>query len=144
MRRFRFQLQTVLHHRSTLETLRLQAFAEVQQELVESDQRLAALEDERSRLHGTWPRMVDLADIERREAYLRVLVQRNEREQRVREGIVSRLEDARLALLEARKAKQAIENLRAKAFDEYQMETLRTEQNALDEIATMRHERRVA
>lgn len=144
MRRFQYRLETVLRHRATLERLRLQAFAEVQYQLADSDRRLARLAGERERLHSTWPRRVDLSDIERREAYLAVLAAQLEREQRIREGIVARLEEARAALLEARRARQAIENLRAKALEEYQLEALRSEQNVLDEIATMRRVRRAA
>jgi flagellar export protein FliJ len=144
MRRFRYRLETVLRHRATLERLRLQAFAEVQQQLAEADRRLAALADERSRLQATWPRRIDLADIERREFYLGVLAQREAREQRVREGIAARLEEERAALLEARRARQAMESLRAKAYEDYLLDVQRSEQNLLDEIATTRHGLRAA
>src|SRR5579871_3492206 len=98
MRRFRFRFETVLRHRTILEELRLQAFAVIQNEMATIDARVAAYRSEYTRTVAGRPTSLDVDDIKRREQYLDALNARLEQEQRVREGIAARLEDARVAL----------------------------------------------
>src|SRR5579872_3440989 len=138
MRRFKFRFETVLKHRTILEEMRMQAFAIVQQEMVTVDARLAASRAEYARTVAGRPSSLDVEDIARRERYLDTLSARLAQEERVREGIAARLEDARVALLEARQACKALERVREQDLQEYMRLTAQAEQTAMDEMATQR------
>jgi flagellar FliJ protein len=141
VRKFQFRLQSVLKYRITLEELRRHAFALVQSELIACDSRIAALRAECARtLAGR--HSLDIWDIEQRERYIDTLNASIEREQRVREGILARLEDARCALIAAKQAREALERIRQSDFEEFVQQEGRKEHALLDEMATLRHTRR--
>jgi len=144
MRRFRFELETVLRHRRILESQHLQRLAAVQSELRACDARIARLRADAERALREWPGVVDLLDFAMRELYLEAVGARIEQEERVREGIAARMEEARLALVRARQDRETIERVREGAYREYLHEAERANQQALDEIATVRHAHAVA
>ena len=141
MKKFKFNLQAVLNHRAVLENLRRQALAVVQHELAACDGRLAEYRAVFSATILGRNTQLDLEDLNRRERYLDTLAVRIVSEERVREGIAARFDDARSALLCARQAREAIERVREKAHTSYVEEALRAEQNMLDELSAARHGR---
>lgn len=138
MRKFKFRLQSVLKYRTTLEELRRHAFASIQSELLACDARIAAKRAECARTVAE-RNFLDVMDIERREVYINALNAAIEREQRVREGIVARLEDARRAFIAAKQAREAIERVRQSDFEEFMRNEACAEHAVLDEIATLRY-----
>lgn len=144
MRRFRFRLESVLKCRTVVEELRLQAFAQVQSEMAASDARRDALQKEWMRAATGRASSVDLDDIARRETYMEAVRARLAEEERVREGIAVRLEDARASLMEARRAREAMERLRRHDYADWRRLAAKAEQEVVDEIATQRHIRQAA
>jgi flagellar FliJ protein len=144
MKRFRFKLEPVLKYRTALEQLRLQAFAAVQAELNACDERLARYRREQARILSAGPGRWSVDYFTNRERYIDAIKARIAGEERQREGIAARLEDARSALVEARRARESVERLRERAFENYVAETRLAEQNMLDELASPRHSRRAA
>jgi flagellar FliJ protein len=144
MKRFRFKLESVLKYRAALEQLRLQAFAATQTELNECDERLARYRQEQARVLSVGPGHWSIDYFANRERYIDAIKARIASEERLREGIAARLEDARSALVEARRARQSVERLRERAYETYVAETRLAEQNLLDELSSQRHTRRAA
>ena len=141
MRRFRFKLETVLRHRQLMESQRLAELAAVQEELRGCDALLAELHDDVERTLRDWPGVVNVVDFALREQYIDAVAARIVREEHVREGVVSRLDEARAGLIRARQAREMIERVREKAHGVYLAEAERAAQAALDEIASVRHGR---
>jgi flagellar FliJ protein len=139
MRRFKFRLETVLRQRTAREEKCLREFAAAQNEKAACEARLAAYRAERERTILERPEPPDPEDEIRREFYLDGLNARMEHEEKVREGIAARLESARIALMAARHAREALERVKENDFNEYKMLNAREEQHALDEVATMRY-----
>ncbi|HSV73878.1 MAG TPA: flagellar export protein FliJ [Chthonomonadales bacterium] len=141
MRRFRFKLQAVLQQREAAERNRLLALAGFQQEMRACEERIEAIVCERARVLADWPRNVDLQDYALREAYLDGLDAKAQRETELRETIADRLERARDALVEARRARESITRLKEHAYEQYVAEARREEQATLDDLAVLRHRR---
>lgn len=140
MRRFEFSLQKVLDYRQRREEQALRAFAEAQAQLAHEQALLESLQHEREAcLHRSQRRhrlKVQMLTVE--QTYLSALEERIE-EQRERVAQAQRLlEERRAALLEAQRERKALERLREKQYEQWRQEMLRVEQNALDELATMR------
>jgi flagellar export protein FliJ len=144
VRRFRFKLETVLRHRQLMESQRLQQLATVQEELRVCDALIAELRDDVDRTLREWPTVVNVVDFALREQFIDAVAARIVREQRVREGIVARLDDARAALILARQERETIERVREREHQEYVAAADRAAQGALDEIAAIRHGRNAA
>ena len=138
MKRFRFRFEAVLKHRTITEDLRMQDFARLQSELAACDVRVETLQSEFSRSMAERPTRVDVEDFPRRERYLDTLRVRIEQEERIREGIAARLDDARLALIAARQAREALERIQTADREMHRKVNALAEQNAVDEIATQR------
>lgn len=144
MKRFKFRFEAVLKHRAITEELRTQEFARVQGELAACDGRIAASRREFEVTVASRPERIDVEDLPRRESYLDALRARIEQETRIREGIAARLEDARVALVAAKQAREALERIRESDYETYRREATLAEQNALDEIASQRFQRAAA
>jgi flagellar protein FliJ len=142
MRRFKFRLEAVLKHRTVIEELAQQAFAKVQLELKAADERLAELRTGYSEAVAGRSAGVDLDDVTRRERYVDTLLVRISEQERVREGINARLDDARSALVSARQAREAIERVKEQDYRNYLREAGLEEQRLIDEMATVRHGRK--
>lgn len=141
MKRFTFRLDAVLKHRAITEQLRLQEIAVVQTELAVCDARIAGCRREFDRTVAERPDRIDVEDFPRREQYLDAVRERIEQQERIREGIAARLEDARLALIAAQQAREALERIREADHKEYCREAALAEQNAIDEMSTQRFKR---
>src|SRR5438067_11935512 len=87
MRHFKFRLESVLRHRIVLEELRLQALAQVHNELAACDAELAELRSEFTETVARRPARIEPGDIARRERYLDALGVRIGRQEGIREGI---------------------------------------------------------
>jgi flagellar FliJ protein len=141
VKRFKFRFEAVLKHRTITEDLRLQELAALQAELAICDGRIAACKGEFDRTIAERPGQIDVEDFPRREQYLDTLRSRIEQEERIREGVAARVEDARIALIAARQAREALERLREADYKEYCREAALFEQNAIDEMSTQRFQR---
>jgi flagellar protein FliJ len=141
VRRFKFRLEAVLKHRAVMEELAQQAFAKVQLELKAADQALAELRTAYAEAIGGRAAGVDLEDVSRRERYIDALLMRIGEQERVIEGINARLNDARMALVSARQAREAIERVKEQDYRQYLQDVTHEEQRLIDEMATARHGR---
>jgi flagellar export protein FliJ len=141
LKRFRFRFEAVLKHRVAIEDQRLQEFSRVQGELTLCDNRLSMLHSTYYRGIAERPAQIDVEDFPRRERYLDTLRARIDQEERIREGVAARLDDARQALIAARQAREALERVRAEDMETHKREAAKAEQDALDEISTQRYQR---
>ena|SRR5207302_4002813 len=141
MRRFKFRFEAVLKHRAVMEDMRAHAVAAVQQELAACEARLAGLRERYERTLADRPNLLDLMEIALRESYVDSLRSRIEQEERIHEGIVARIEDARVALVAARQAREAIAKIRDRDHEKHVYLAHKAEQDRLDEIGMTRHGR---
>lgn len=144
MRRFQFRLETVLRHREIIETLREQEFTEANGVLQVLLRRIETLQSEFRKTVAERPGSVpgqpfDAGSIFDRERYLETLQASLAREERKAEAARVVMEEKRQALVAARQATQAVSRLREKDFADYQAEAQRIAQQALDEMAGLRH-----
>lgn len=144
MKKFEFRLEAVLKYRKTLEELRLQSFAQVQQELRKCEARVTALTNERDRTVQEWPSHADAEDLKRRTRYLELLRERLDDQLCLREAIQQRLNEARDELVEARKGREALDRLREEDQLDHAVAVAREEQAAIDEVASTRNRRAAA
>lgn len=140
MRRFVFSLQKVLDYRRRLEEQAIRDFAEAQRQLEHERATLARLMALRgeclNRSRRTHQLVVEMLDVE--QTYLSALEERIEA-QRQRVAEAERvLEERRQALIEAQRGRKMLERLREKHYERWRQEFLRTEQKALDDLATVR------
>ena len=142
MRRFKFRLEAVLKHRVVMEELAQQAFAKVQLELKAADHALAEMRTAYAEAVAGRGAGIDLEDVSRRERYIDALLVRIGEQERVIEGINARLNDARIALVSARQAREAIERVKEQDYRQYLQDVAHEEQRQIDEMATARHGRR--
>lgn len=150
MARFHFPLQAVLEQRRRAERDAMLAVAALERERLEVEGEIeacrAAAEQERRDLR-------DLLHAERSGGGVDVRAARSQahaslhavaRAQRLvvrLAGVHERIDRARLALLEAATARQAVETLRDKQFEEWRAEQARLEAAALDDLVVARHGR---
>jgi flagellar export protein FliJ len=144
MKRFTFRLETVLRHRELLENLREQAFLTAQGEVLAIEAIIAQLRDEfrrtASERPGTSPgEMLNPGALLNRERYLEALQATIHQEQWRLEAAKVKAEERRRELVEARQAHEAVKKLREKDLAAYTTAMLHTEQELLDEQATIRH-----
>lgn len=142
MRRFVFRLETVLSHRETIETLREQEFAQAQGNLETLRLRLAGLRADFAHTVSGRPGRAgepfDAHIIFDWERYLETLQAAiTQQERRVHTAFVV-AEEKRLALMMARQQREAVSQLKANALSEHTLEAQKLEQDALDELATLR------
>ncbi len=142
MRRFVFRLETVLRHRETIETLREQEFAQAQGNLQTLRLRLAGLETDFAHTVSGRPGRAgepfDAHIIFDRERYLETLQAAIMQQERRVHTAFFVAEEKRLALMTARQQREAVSQLKANALSEHTLEAQKLEQDALDELATLR------
>jgi flagellar protein FliJ len=144
MLKFKFKLETVLKHRAVLEEQAMQAFAEAQSRLAACIARAAALELQFQQVVLSRPSSFDACEIEQlalRERHLDSLRRQIEEQERMREGLEARLEDSRVLLVRTRQNRQTVDRLREIDLAEYRKSVDKAEQDAMDELATIRFER---
>ena len=145
MRRFTFRLETVLRHRETLETLREQEFANAQGNWHTLQARLSKLQHEFDSMVAGRPGKVgepfDASLIYDRERYLQTLQAAIAQQERRVEAAHIVVEETRQAMLSAKQAREAVTQLHDKDLILHTEATLKSEQETLDELATMRYVR---
>lgn len=117
------------------------AFAALQGEVAACTAQIAALQLEFSRVVSDRPARLNVEELTLRERHLDGLRHRIENAERVREGLLARLEDARASLVSKRQDRQTVDRLREIEMGEHRKEADRREQGSIDELATLRHSR---
>ena len=142
MRRFVFRLEAVLRHRQTIETLREQDFAVAQGNLQGLQARLSRMQSEFDRIVSGRPGRAgepfDAHLIFDRERYLEALGAGIAQQTRRVEAAHIVAEEKRLALMTARQQREAVSQLKAGALSAHTAQYQKMEQDALDELATLR------
>ncbi len=146
MRRFKFRLKTVLEYRETIETLREQDFRAAQSQVGAIEARITERREEyRQTLEGRpgsqAGEMFDAPAIQDRERYLATLLAAIGQLERRAEAARIVVEECRRMLVAARQAREAVSRLRDKDLATHTALGHKIEQEALDELATLRHAR---
>ena len=147
MKKFAFSLQSVQDQRAVRRETAERAFAAATHALTEANVLLEKTIKERGAAVEAYVKMVESGKVEPQELTLRVshialLVQR-ENERRAHSQMLERALDVkRLAVVDATRDEKAISNLRDRHRARYDTEAARTEQIALDEMATLAFLRR--
>jgi flagellar protein FliJ len=146
MRRFHFRLETVLRHRATIEDLCEQDFATAQSAVTAIEVRIARLWDEFRRVVmgrpvGEAHQAFDAQSIYDRERYLETVQAAIAQQERALEAAQIVLEEKRAALVAARQAREAVSHLHDRDLLAHVSLCNKLEQDALDELATLRHVR---
>lgn len=144
MRRFQFRLESVLNHRALIEGQKEQECVKAQNYVLEIERRISALQEARaevlqSRGGKAGERNFDINAITNGERYLVSLAQRIESAEREADAARIALEEARLAMVKAKQEREAVTKLREKSYAEYLAEQQKQEQDALDDIASLRY-----
>ena len=142
MRRFIFRLETVLRHRETIEGLREQEFVSAQGHLQKLQFRLTTLREEFARIvlgrPGNSGELFNAHIIFDRERYLETVQAAIDQQERRVSAAQIIAEEKRQALLIARQAREAVSRLREQEHTTHTALTQKMEQDALDELATLR------
>lgn len=145
MRRFQFRLQAVLNHRQAIVEQCEREFGEAQARVQQAEKRLKTLEQEYfATSRTTQSQRIDINAQIAREQYIATLKIRMERVQSEIDAAKIIAEEARQNLVKAKQDHEAVTKIREKALTEYQRETLRLDQEAFDEMATVRFVRQTA
>ena len=142
MQKFKFKLETVLNHRTVLAEQSMRAFAKAQGELAACIARVAALQMEFQQVVGNRPTSFDVEEMALRERHLDNLRSRIEQQERLQEGLAAGLEDARRHLVKSRQDRETVERLREIELADHRKRADKAEQDAMDELATLRHARK--
>lgn len=154
MAKFRFNLEHVLEQRKRAERDAQIAFAEIDRERVDLENRIRGFQhsivgfkrDLRGALAGEQRQdepgaPVTLPDV-RLQAGASLMVMGKAQATVVElAGVHKRLEEARTALLDAARARQAVELLKEHRYEQWKKDQARREAMELDDMATMRHGR---
>jgi flagellar protein FliJ len=143
MKRFTFRLDAVLKYREIQEERCEQNFLAAQGMLANVERQIAALEQERRDILLGRPgsragESFDAPSIYDRERYITTIDAALEEQQQFAEAARIVVEEARLALVAAKQARQSVALLRDKEYAAYTAQNLKLEQAALDEIAAMK------
>ncbi len=144
MKNFRFRMQVVLEQRERIETVAKQSFADAEAALQRGEQFLSELREVRSALVTEMCRLrqeggFDPGEIRIYQDYLQTITQSvRDQESHVRELSIMR-EAHKLHLVGAAQNRQALAGVKDRQQQAFVMQRQRTEQNALDELATVRH-----
>ena len=146
MRRFHFRLETVLRHRETIESLREQDFAAASSVVQAIEARLAQLWTEFRRVVMERPvgeahQPFDATQIYDRERYLETVQASITQQERRLEAARIVLEEKRVALVAAKQAREAVSHLHDRDLLTHTALCNKLQQDALDELATLRHVR---
>jgi flagellar FliJ protein len=142
MKRFSFNLESVLDHRKLLEELEELKLNRVNQSILEMETLRQRMRDEavecRNLLHQPTPGEINVEQMRHLVLYL------NKLDQEIHQStlLLIRLEEDRRQqsekLIEARKKREILEKLKDKSFSHYQSELKGMEQKLLDELVTER------
>lgn len=152
MARFVFELQAVLKQRMAVERERQLRVATIERERLEQEERIRSIqrqiEAEKRELavylnafkggESAGGSGVDVRGVRMQANSSLSLISRAQREVYVLAGIHARLDEARLALLEATTAREAVEKLKERRLLAWREAQNSLESRALDEMAVMR------
>jgi len=143
---FSFRLQSVLNYRAALEEKRLGEYAEAKKRFDEARKVLLSLNEQQARLLAEIKMLqskpfsaVDLA------MHLSLFEQckaKKERQELVVSQLLKELQKCRALLLEARKERKIMDNLKERKRKEYDAELMSQERKAIDETAVNRYVRK--
>jgi flagellar FliJ protein len=144
---FRFKLQTILDVRKTMEDKVLSELSQVRRELQKEKEVFESIRLKKKELINTFRDLkgknVVIGDIAMHSENIK-RCQKEEfvQKERVREAKL-KVNIKKEELLEATKKRKAMEILKTKQFEEYQSELNILERSAIDEMAIVRHNRRL-
>ncbi|MCA9299477.1 MAG: flagellar export protein FliJ [Phycisphaerales bacterium] len=143
---FRFRFQVVLEQRERQERDRQTVVAGLERERLDAERVLRDIQrrivEEGERLRASVQGAVRGADV-RLQRGAAIGLEVKARDQAIRlAGILKKLKDARAALVEASKARRAMELLRDRQLEAWKAEQARRDRIEMDEIATQRAMRR--
>lgn len=146
MAKFTFQLESVLRHRRMVEEQRQRELAMVLKERAELREQLRQMQQTISRSkRQLCDGLIGAVDVDRVAGFARYSAQVTQRARGYVLKLASvekRIEEARGRLLEAKRARRALELLRERRYAQWKLEQERREAAALDELAVQRHARR--
>lgn len=145
MRKFTFTLESVLQVKYRLEERVRAELADTQSRLVEAQQALRRLSQEKGRHQKEMARIqqgaLDIGSLLLAQDYLAQLNRRIQDQQEVIAQIEAELDRKREELVEAQRERKSLEILKDKQWQEYQKAVQREEQLFLDEVAAIRYGR---
>ena len=139
MKRYRFRLDSVLRVRELTERQAEENYLRAQRMVVEAEMKIREQEQRRSDAqNAARAGKFDADRLNNADRFFLAIGEQIAVHAREREaaGIVA--EVMRLELVEARQAREALTKLREKDYAEYRALTLKQEQEAIDEMATLR------
>ncbi len=138
MRRFRFRLERVLRYRETREEIALRALREAIQRRVEHERAI----EEMRRYCQTLARLaLQPEEWLWREQTLQALQARLQAMEELLPLLYEREQEAREAYQEARRQRESLTRLRARAYDQFQQELSRLLQRETDEVVAYAYQR---
>lgn len=141
MRRFRFRLARVLRYRETREGITYRALQEAVQQRVQLQEQIQVLTEQMRHLAYA---VLHPEDWAQRERLLEAMATRLQRLQDTLSLLQEQEAHAREVYLQARREREALTQLRLRAYEQYQQELQRLIQNEVDEAAVYAYQRRVS
>ncbi len=141
MRRFRFRLERVLRYRETREQIAYRAVQEAARQRAQLQEQIRALTEQMRQLAGA---TLNPGEWARRERTLEALQTRLQRLQDTLPLLIEQESHAREVYLQARREREALTQLRIRAYEQHQQEMNRLFQNAIDEAAVYAYQRRLS
>ncbi len=146
MAKFKFKLQPVLHHRRKKEDIFKKELADIKRLFEIEKSILEKLERRLTNLHtelrGKQRSSLDPSEAVAYSNYIDRVEQEIELQMIKLTNIANDVKRAQERLIEASKDKKILEKLYDKQYEEFKKELERIEQGLIDEIATIRHNRR--
>ncbi|MCS7209871.1 MAG: flagellar export protein FliJ [Fimbriimonadales bacterium] len=141
MRRFRFRLERVLRYRETREQIAYRAVQDAVRQRMQLQAQIDALTEQlRTLASGSVPP----AEWAQRERAWSAMHARLQRLQDTLPLLLEQEAHARAVYLQARREREALTQLRQRAYAQYQYELQRATQAALDEAVVYAHQRRLS
>lgn len=145
MKKFRFKLQTLLNQRLAKEELLLAELAVVRREEQEEIEHLNRLAKQLilacDAIEASLENGANLDELNRGDEYAKTMRDDIRVQELTIEAVQDRVENKRLEVVEAMKERQILEALRDKQEQAYILENNRAEQNAMDEMSSLRYSR---
>lgn len=143
MAAFRFHLEPVLRQRRRAEDQRQQELATLQRQVIELESQLRSMqqsisEDKRGMAEALTNR-VDVRRIRQHGLHVNQTTQRAQQIAVELAGLRQRFDQARQALLEARRQRKAVEHLKQRRYDRFLAQQKKQEAAEIDEIVTQRY-----
>jgi flagellar export protein FliJ len=141
MRRFRFRLERVLRYRETREQIAYRAVQEAARQRAQLQEQIRALTEQMRQLASAALTPNEWAQ---REQTLEALQTRLQRLQDTLPLLLEQEAHAREVYLQARREREALTQLRIRAYEQHQQEMNRLMQYTIDEAAVYAYQRRLS